>query len=159
LIEKKVSIRNLHKQLKLRLRNFQSPPMYRIAKSARQCLRAVPQLRCLATEATQSSPANPEPISPPNTHFKITLRRSAIALGEKKQKTLLSLGLTHRFQTTYMPHSPQVAGKILLLKELVEVENVPTSEVRTKQEMTKERRAPRGYVVKHNKLTESPLDS
>ena len=57
-----------------------------------------------------------------------------------------------------MPHGPHAAGKILLLKELVEVENVPASAVRTKQEQRKERKAPKGYVVKGNKLRESPWD-
>jgi len=57
-----------------------------------------------------------------------------------------------------MPHCPQAAGKILLLKELVEVENVPATEVRTKQEQKRERRAQRGYVVKGNKLAERPWD-
>jgi large subunit ribosomal protein L30 len=104
-------------------------------------------------------PANSESTSsPPNTHFKITLRRSAIALGEKKQKTLRALGITRRNQTVYMPHCPQAAGKILRLKELVEVENVPTSAVRTKEEQTKERKAPRGYIVKGNKLAERPWE-
>ena len=133
--------------------------MYRIANSARPCLRAVTPIRCLVTEATTSSPANTESISPPSTHFKITLRRSAIALGAKKQKTLLSLGITRRFQTVYKPHDPQTAGKILLLKELIEVENVPASAVRTKQEQTNERKAPRGYVVTGNKLTDKPWNS
>jgi hypothetical protein len=50
-------------------------------------------------------------------------------------------------QTVYHPHCPEVAGKILLVKELVEVENVPTDMVRTKQEMRKERMASRGYKV------------
>ena len=147
-------MRNLHKQFVV-LSYFD---MLRIANSARPCLRTVTPVRCLATEAAQPLPVNAESISPPNTHFKITLRRSAIALGEKKQKTLLSLGITRRSQTVYMPHCPQVAGKILLLKELVEVKNVPASAVRTKQEQRKERKAPKGYVVKGNKLRESPWD-
>jgi large subunit ribosomal protein L30 len=50
-------------------------------------------------------------------------------------------------QTVFFPHSPVVAGKILKVKELVEVENVPASAVRTKEEMRRERRPPRGYVV------------
>ena len=48
-------------------------------------------------------------------------------------------------QTVYHPHCPEVAGKILLVKELVEVENVPEELVKTKQEMRKERMASRGY--------------
>lgn len=151
---KQARFRNLHKQI-LILSYFD---MHRIANSTRPCFRAVAPIRCLATEASQPLPANPESISPPNTHFKITLRRSAIGLGDKKKKTLLSLGITRRLQTVFMPHCPQVAGKILLLKELVEVENVLASAVRTKQEQRIERKAPRGYVVKGNKLAERPWD-
>ncbi|KAF8657147.1 hypothetical protein AX16_002261 [Volvariella volvacea WC 439] len=83
----------------------------------------------------------------PNTHFKITLRRSAISLGDRMKGTLVSLGLHRRHQTVYHRHSPEVAGKILAAKELLEVENVPESAVRTKQEMRQDRKAPRGYKV------------
>jgi large subunit ribosomal protein L30 len=149
-----IGFRNLHKQFvvsfSLRL------DMLRIANSARPYLRTLAPARCFATDAAQPLPANAESIS--NTHFKITLRRSALALGEKKQKTLLSLGITRRNQTVYLPHSPSAAGKILLLKELVEVENVPASAVRTQEEQRKERKPPRGYVIKGNKLRESPWD-
>lgn len=124
--------------------------MLRIAKSS-QCIRAAAHIRCLATEASSSDA--------PLTHYKITLRRSAISLGEKKQRTLHSLGITRRFQTVYMQHCPEVAGKILLLKELLEVENVRASDVRTKEEQTRERKAPRGYVVKGNRFEEKPWDT
>jgi hypothetical protein len=50
-------------------------------------------------------------------------------------------------QTVYHAHSPEVAGKILKVKELVEVENVPNNAVRTKVEQTRERKATRGYIV------------
>lgn len=50
-------------------------------------------------------------------------------------------------QTVYHPHTPECAGKILKVKELVEVENVPTSAVRTKTEQRQERKASRGYKV------------
>lgn len=50
-------------------------------------------------------------------------------------------------QTVYHRHSPIVAGKILQVKELVEVENVPEELVRTKQQQTQDRRATRGYLV------------
>jgi ribosomal protein L30 len=92
---------------------------------------------------------------PPITHFKITLRRSAIALGRRKQETLHTLGIHHRHQTVFHRHSPEVAGKILFVKELVEVENVPASMVRTKTEMMLERRAPRGFLVVGNRLKEN----
>ncbi|KAI5986447.1 hypothetical protein EDC04DRAFT_1544161, partial [Pisolithus marmoratus] len=46
----------------------------------------------------------------PKTHFKITLRRSAIGLGEQKKETLVSLGLHRRMQTVYHPHTPEAGG-------------------------------------------------
>ena len=58
----------------------------------------------------------------------------------------------------YMPHCPESAGKILLLKELVEVENVPASAVRTKIEQRQERKATRGYTVQGNRLQEKDWD-
>ena len=85
--------------------------------------------------------------SEPATHFKITLRRSAISLGDRIKATLVSLGIHRRHQTVYYPHSPVVAGKILRVKELVEVENVPSSAVRTSWEQRQERKAVRGYQV------------
>ena len=47
----------------------------------------------------------------------------------------------------FMPHSGVAAGKILRVKELVEVENVRTDQVRTKKQQREDRKAPRGYVV------------
>ncbi|KAF9034396.1 hypothetical protein BJ165DRAFT_1330685, partial [Panaeolus papilionaceus] len=85
--------------------------------------------------------------SKPTTHFKITLRRSAISLGDKKKGTLKALGTHRRHQTVYFSHGPEVAGKILAVKELVEVENVPEDRVMTKQEQRQARKAPRGYKV------------
>lgn len=106
--------------------------------------------------STSSQPPPPQasqstPTSSPNTHYKITLRRSAISLGDKIKGTLISLGIHRRFQTVYHPHSPEVAGKILRVKELVEVENVPRELVKTKQEQTMDRRATRGYKVIGNR--------
>lgn len=96
-------------------------------------------------EPAQSTPEIIHP--PPNTHFKITLRRSAISLGDKIKGTLLALGIHRRFQTVYFPHSPEVAGKILRVKELVEVENVPTHAVMTSWQQRQARKATRGYKV------------
>lgn len=50
-------------------------------------------------------------------------------------------------QTVYHVHNQINAGKILRVKELVEVENVPASAVRTKTEQRRERKATRGYTV------------
>lgn len=47
----------------------------------------------------------------------------------------------------FMAHSPEAAGKILRLKEIIEVQNVPASQVRNKVERRRDRKAPRGYVV------------
>jgi large subunit ribosomal protein L30 len=105
--------------------------------------------RAATTQASSSASASTTelPADIPNTHFKITLRRSAISLGDKIKETLVSLGIHRRFQTVYHRHGPEVAGKILRVKELVEVENVPEHMVRTKQQMRQERKATRGYKV------------
>jgi ribosomal protein L30 len=97
--------------------------------------------RPLTTAAASSSQ------SPPPTHFKITLTRSAISLGKKVQRTLLALGFHRRFQTVFFPHSPEVAGKILRVKELVRVENVSQEMVMTKQQQRHARKADRGYKI------------
>ncbi|KAJ7620128.1 hypothetical protein FB45DRAFT_929520 [Roridomyces roridus] len=104
-----------------------------------------PRLKNLQLTSTppDSAPTNPESL----THFKITLRRSAISLGEKKKGTLAALGLHRRNQTVYHPHKPDIAGKILAVKELLEVQNVGAADVRDKTQQRAERRAPKGYEV------------
>jgi len=106
---------------------------------ARQALFSTATRRGLAT--------TPASTTEPLTHYKITLRRSAISLPEPFKATLVSLGIHRRMQTVYHPHTPECAGKILKLKELVEVENVTASAVRTKTEQRQERKASRGYKV------------
>jgi len=127
----------------LAYRNLCRPQWHRAARS----------LSITTSSPTTTSPpaAASSPTSEPWTHFKITLRRSAISLGDKKKGTLVSLGIHRRHQTVYHPHSPEVAGKILSVKELLEVESVPESLVRTKQEQRLERKAVRGYQVVGNK--------
>lgn len=116
-------------------------------------------LRSLTTAASVSTP---EALSSAHsdetsdlTHYRITLVRSAIALPKRSKATLVSLGIHRRMQTVYHPHNPINAGKILRVKELVTVENVPASAVRTKTEQRKERRPGRGFVVTGSKLGES----
>lgn len=65
---------------------------------------------------------------------------------------MVALGLHRRMQTVYHAHSPEAAGKILKVKELVEVENVPAKAVRSQSEQRKERKASRGYQVQGTKL-------
>ena len=123
--------------------------------------------RSLTTRAAASSPLqdspspdsptpSPSPSSPsdpePNTHYRITLRRSAISLAANVKATLVALGLHRRMQTVFHRHTPESAGKILRVKELVEVANVPASAVRTKTEQMRARKSPRGFVVVGSKL-------
>ena len=55
-------------------------------------------------------------------------------------------------QTVYHAHTPEAAGIILAVKELVEVGNVPASAVRTAGQQRAERKATRGYVVVGSKV-------
>jgi ribosomal protein L30 len=96
--------------------------------------------------STKGTPLpSPKSDTTKNTHFKITLRRSVIYLGDKKKGTLAALGLHRRNQTVFHPHKPDIAGKILAVKELLEVRNVPATEVRDKLEQRIERKAPQGH--------------
>ncbi|GJE85649.1 mitochondrial large ribosomal subunit protein uL30m [Phanerochaete sordida] len=113
-------------------------------------LRALSNTAAPASEAASAPPSKGEPL----THYRITSRRSAISLLPRLKATLVSLGIHRRHQTVYHEHSPINAGKILRVKELVEVENVPASAVRTKTEQRLERKAPRGYKVLGSKLQE-----
>lgn len=58
------------------------------------------------------------------TFFRITLLRSGIGLPARTNGVLASLGLTKRLRTVYLPVSPDVAGKILKVKELIAVSEV-----------------------------------
>ncbi|KAK0529572.1 hypothetical protein OC834_003629 [Tilletia horrida] len=73
-----------------------------------------------ASASSQSRPAPAEP----TTHYRITLRRSAIGLPERSSQVLESLGLKKRLSSVYMRQEPTAAGKILKVKELVAVQNV-----------------------------------
>ena len=58
------------------------------------------------------------------THYRITLRRSAIGLPSKTGRVLESLGLTRRLQSVIRPQRADMAGAILAVKELVHVDTV-----------------------------------
>ena len=99
---------------------------------------------------SQPSPASSEVSSSrtePNTHYRITLHRSAIGLPGRVSRTLEALGLHKRMRTVFHEYSPDIAGKILQVKELVQVTTVPTSAVRSPRELREERKALRGYEV------------
>lgn len=57
-------------------------------------------------------------------YFRITLMRSAIGLPTKVSGVLKALGLRRRMDTVYQPVSPDSAGQIMKVKELVDVTEV-----------------------------------
>ncbi|KAL8945533.1 MAG: hypothetical protein Q9222_007924, partial [Ikaeria aurantiellina] len=79
------------------------------------------------------------------SYFRITLLRSAIGLPSRTTGVLRALGLRKRMATVFHPVSPQVAGQIMAVKELVAVSE--TDRALTKAEMREGRRPERGYYV------------
>ena len=81
------------------------------------------------------------------TYFKITLRRSGIGLPRKLNGVLQSLGLRKRMATVFHPVSPDVAGKIMKVKELVFVSEVESAY--TRREMHEMRKPDPGFYLEH----------
>ncbi|KAI5815692.1 mitochondrial 54S ribosomal protein YmL33 [Pyronema omphalodes] len=81
------------------------------------------------------------------SYFKITLIRSGIGMTKKQNGVLAALGLRKRMSIVYHPVSPDIAGKIMKVKELVTVSETDFSE--TKQEIHARRAPPRGWVVEN----------
>lgn len=79
------------------------------------------------------------------TFFKITLIRSSIGLPRRTQGVLAALGLRKRMKTVFHPVTPDIAGHIMKVKELVAVSEVEKS--LTQQEMRAMRRPDPGYYV------------
>ncbi|KAI9749462.1 MAG: hypothetical protein M4579_006864 [Chaenotheca gracillima] len=77
--------------------------------------------------------------------FKITLMRSAIGLPEKTQGVLKALGLRKRMRTVYYPVTPDVAGQIMKVKELVAVSEVDRA--LSVQEQRQLRKPDTGYYI------------
>lgn len=71
--------------------------------------------------------------------------RSGIGLPKRTQGVLKALGLRTRMKTVFFPVTPEVAGQIMKVKELVAVQEVDRS--MTKEEMREERRPDAGYYV------------
>lgn len=71
--------------------------------------------------------------------------RSGIGLPARKNGVLKSLGLRRRQQTVYFPVSQDVAGKIMRVKELLDVQEVETA--MTHEEMKEARRPSKGYYI------------
>ena len=79
------------------------------------------------------------------TFFKITLIRSGIGLPKRTQGVLHALGLRKRMWTVFHPVTPDVAGQIMKVKELVAVSEV--DEALTQEQLKASRRPDPGYYV------------
>lgn len=79
--------------------------------------------------------------------FRITLIRSAIGLPKKTHGVLKALGLRKRMRTVFHPVSPQVAGQIMKVKELVAVSEVEKS--LTAEEMRESRKPDPGFYIEN----------
>ncbi|CAG8251818.1 unnamed protein product [Penicillium salamii] len=88
--------------------------------------------------------------------FRITLLRSAIGLPRRSTDVLKALGLKKRMATVFHAVSPSVAGQIMKVKELVQVEECQYR--LTKQEVHLERKPDPGYYLEKSS-TEQRSDS
>ncbi|GAW20792.1 hypothetical protein ANO14919_103030 [Xylariales sp. No.14919] len=79
------------------------------------------------------------------SYFRITLHRSAIGLPRRTRGVLAALGLRKRTQTVFQPVTPDAAGMILKVKELVLVQEVP--EALTPEQLRAERKPLPGFWV------------
>jgi large subunit ribosomal protein L30 len=79
------------------------------------------------------------------SYFRITLMRSGIGLPKRTQGVLKALGLRTRMKTVFFPVTPEVAGQIMKVKELVAVQEV--DKALTKEELREERRPDAGYYI------------
>lgn len=71
--------------------------------------------------------------------------RSAIGLPRRRADVLKALGLKKRMATVYYPVTQDVAGQIMKVKELVDVEEV--EKPLTKHEMWLSRKPDPGYYI------------
>jgi large subunit ribosomal protein L30 len=79
------------------------------------------------------------------SYFRITLMRSGIGLPKRTQGVLKALGLRQRMKTVFYPVTPEVAGQIMKVKELVAVQEV--DKPLTKEELNAERRPDPGFYL------------
>jgi ribosomal protein L30 len=71
--------------------------------------------------------------------------RSGIGLPKRTQGVLKALGLRRRMKTVFFPVTPEVAGQIMKVKELVAVQEV--NKAMTKKELKEERTPDAGYYI------------
>ncbi|CZR53200.1 probable ribosomal protein L30 [Phialocephala subalpina] len=79
------------------------------------------------------------------SYFRITLMRSGIGLPKRTQGVLKALGLRQRMKTVFYPVTPEVAGQIMKVKELVAVQEVDKAS--TKEELKAERKPDPGFYM------------
>jgi ribosomal protein L30 len=79
------------------------------------------------------------------SYFRITLMRSGIGLPKRTQGVLKALGLRKRMRTVFYPVTPEVAGQIMKVKELIKVDEVDAP--KTKAELKAERKPDAGFYV------------
>ncbi|RFU28021.1 hypothetical protein B7463_g8337, partial [Scytalidium lignicola] len=79
------------------------------------------------------------------SYFRITLLRSGIGLPKRTQGVLKALGLRKRMKTVFYPVTPEVAGQIMKVKELVSVKEV--DKALTMEELRSERRPDPGFFI------------
>jgi ribosomal protein L30 len=83
--------------------------------------------------------------TPRQSYFRIVLRRSAIGLPARSTGVLRALGLRKRMSVVYQPVSMHIAGMIMKVKELVDVQEVDRA--LTKEEVKESRRPDPGFWV------------
>lgn len=79
------------------------------------------------------------------SYFRITLMRSGIGLPKRTQGVLKALGLRQRMKTVFYPVTPEIAGQIMRVKELVAVREVDRA--LTKEELKAERKPDPGFYL------------
>lgn len=79
------------------------------------------------------------------SYFRITLIRSGIGLTKRTQGVLKALGLRTRMKTVFYPVTPEAAGQIMKVKELVSVREVDRA--LTMQELRAERKPNPGFYM------------
>ena len=83
--------------------------------------------------------------APRQSFFRIVLRRSAIGLPARSTGVLRALGLRKRMSVVYQPVSMHIAGMIMKVKELVDVQEVDRA--LTRAEVKETRRPDPGFWV------------
>ena len=71
--------------------------------------------------------------------------RSGIGLPKRTQGVLKALGLRYRMKTVFFPVTPEVAGQIMRVKELIAVQEVDRA--LTKEELKAERTPDPGFYL------------